>query len=212
MAENHKAGTGWLSISDAAAQLGMERSALSHYIRKYGLKTQRRGRFSLVHLPSLVRHRQENVRVDQEGGDNPPARRQAGPASRPVMPDGDASGNMTALTSAERRARALATLAEIDAARAQGQLVDARVVDRMARDALASMISALEGAIGEKAAEGALKHGWHERTLRLFLKEAVAHGVAELHTKILEACEGLERDMTAGDREYLKPRNEQVLQ
>lgn len=191
----------WISISDAAKRLGVERSSLSRYVKKFGLKTKKHGRSRLIHFSSLDKHRQENIRIEQrevsEIFDN-----------QAVVTE----TNQAIVTNAERRAAAQATLAEIEVAKAQGKLIEVSSVDKTSREAVVLMMAAFEKAVEQKSAEGAIKYQWDERLLRIFLKEFSNVGLREFHSQIQKLWSNVEDCMTNGDREYLEPQVQKILQ
>lgn len=163
-----------VSITDAAKRLNalgdpVERSTLSRYVAQHAeaLAPERIGKSTMVDLDALVAHRRENVRLVAT------ALPHAG-ADRPALPR---TQSATQAEAAARKVTAEAGLREIDFAKARGEIVLVREVDRAVRDAVALMRSAFEREIEGHAATAALKYGWDERTVRVVLKQFARAGL-----------------------------------
>lgn len=176
----------WISISQAAAQLGVERSSLTRYVDKWNLEKRRHGRVALVELNGLRAHRAENVHLD----------------AAPVSAFKTASGaSKPTLTGSQRKANADAELREMELAERRGQLTPTDEVDRAVRSAVAMMAAAYDKQIEGTAADASLRYGWDERTVRLVLKQFRKGGMGVFHKEMMAVVER-QAALTDGDKAF----------
>ena len=188
----------WISTTEAAALLSaagdrIDRSTLSRYLKQHAeaLPTRREGRQNLVHYPTLLAHRKENIRIHASTG-----------SPAPVQTGGGEKGFQgTQVSGAARKAMADAELRELDLAERRGELTVTAEVDRAGQDALGLMRVAFDRAVETEAARYAMKYGWDERTVRGALKTFARAGVDVFHQELMNRLDMIRRQQEGeGDR------------
>lgn len=177
----------WVSITEAAGRLGMDRSTLSRYVKQHAevLPVRYQGKFGLIDYVALVAHRGENIRLPQ------------GPVHVPTQAKAGRRFEGSQADAAARDKLAVAEMREMDLAERRGTLTPVSEVDAAGRNAVVLMQSAFERAIERRAAEIALRYSWDEKQVRVALKSLVGDGMEEFNRQVLGYLDDLKRRQDA---------------
>lgn len=176
--------TDLVDITTAAKSLGITRSTLSRYVKRYAgaLNPVRDGKSTLVSLEALTRHRSENITIDEQ-------------ATQQVF-----GGPKKVSDAKTRKAEVDANRAELDYLERVGQLVASAVVVEAARTSMANMKATADKVSGDIADKIAAKIGTEARLVRPFLREMTAGMEQSFSSSMFDLQSEIETKSAAADK------------
>lgn len=176
--------TDLVDITTAAKKLGVTRSTLSRYVKRYAgaLNPVRDGKSTLVDMDALERHRSENITIDA-------------PATQRVF--GEAKKASDAKT---RKAEVDADRAELDYLERLGKVVSATEVIEAGRAAVAEMQAMGDKLTSDTADKIAAKIQCEARLVRPLLRGMIEQMMQSFSTGMYRLQKDIETKSDAADR------------